>query len=113
MVTMDKTVLISHHWSYTSGESRNRVCVCLSLSVCLPFWTNISVTASMQFLILSTMMAYGLGMMSAIFVLIQSIIPETQTKIVCFWNRFQYKRYTGGCLAAHSLGLFSSMLLIT
>ena len=41
-----RLLLLIYHWSYTSGESRHRVCVCLSVR------THISVTAGRNFLIL-------------------------------------------------------------
>ena len=53
--------LFIHHWTYTSGESSNRSCVSVRLSI----WTHISVTAGRNFLILG-MMIYDLGMIPVI-----------------------------------------------
>ena len=53
----------------------------VSCSVCLPsIQIHISVTTGSNFLILSMMMGYGLGMMLNIFFLL-SDIPDTQTKM--------------------------------
>ena len=68
--------IIIHYMSYTSGESSKRSCVSVHLSV----RTHISVPAGRNFLILSMIMGYGLGMMPDNF-FIWSGIPDTQTKM--------------------------------
>ena len=69
------------------------VCVCPSVSV----------TAGRDFLILGTMIGYGLDMI----VFIQSVIADVQRKILFLGIGSNCKRYTTGCAAGNSLGLFS------
>ena len=64
--------IIIDHWSCTSSEFSNRVCVCscICLAIHPSIQTHISVTSGRNFLILGMilgMMGYGLGMMPVIF----------------------------------------------
>ena len=58
-------------------------------------------------------MGHGLGIIPIMVFLIRFVIPDAPKNMSVSEIGFNGKRYLAGCSAANSLGLFSSMLLIT